>query len=58
MLFQSELFVCQSGEEKCEPRHAFGPAQRDHYLITLSPPGKEPFTAAKSAGLCVRDRAF
>ena len=43
MLFQSELFVCQSGEEKCEPRHAFGPAQRDHYLIHFVTAGEGTF---------------
>ncbi|MBQ8202062.1 MAG: AraC family transcriptional regulator [Clostridia bacterium] len=28
-----ELYICQFGEERCRPRHGFGPAQRDHYLI-------------------------
>ena len=27
------LYVCQMGEEACEPSHAYGPAVRDHYLI-------------------------
>ena len=30
---EEELFICQCGEEICRPLHAFGPAERDHYLI-------------------------
>ena len=30
---QSDLFVCQFGEEECQPSHAYGPSVRDHYLI-------------------------
>jgi len=28
-----EIFVCQCGEEICQPSHAFGPAEREYYLI-------------------------
>lgn len=31
--WMNDLFVCQFGEEKCRPSHAYGPAQRNHYLI-------------------------
>ena len=30
---QTDLFVCQFGEEACRPGHAFGPHIRDHVLI-------------------------
>ena len=30
---QNELFVCQFGEEACQPSHAYGPHVRDHVLI-------------------------
>jgi len=30
---ESELFIVQCGEEACEPSHAFGPAEREYYLI-------------------------
>lgn len=28
-----ELYISQFGSEKCQSLHAYGPAQRDHYLI-------------------------
>ena len=30
---QTDLFVCQFGEEACSPSYAFGPHTRDHVLI-------------------------
>ncbi len=30
---KNELFIVNIGEEKCEPRHAYGPAQRGYFLI-------------------------
>lgn len=30
---KSDLFIVNIGEEKCESRHAYGPAQRSHFLI-------------------------
>ena len=34
------LYVCQMGEEACEPSHAYGPAVRDHYLIHIVASGE------------------
>lgn len=31
--WMDDLYICQFGEEKCRPSHAYGPAQRNHYLI-------------------------
>jgi len=31
--WMNDLYICQFGEEKCRPSHAYGPAQRNHYLI-------------------------
>lgn len=30
---ENELFIVNVGEEKCTPLHAYGPAQRGHFLI-------------------------
>ena len=49
MLLQGELFVCQSGEERCAPRHAFGPAQRDHYLIHFVLSGEGVFYCGRES---------
>ncbi|MDD6041317.1 MAG: AraC family transcriptional regulator [Clostridia bacterium] len=35
-----ELYVCQFGEEACQPGHSYGPAQRDHVLIHFVASGK------------------
>lgn len=35
-----ELYICSFGEEICRPLHAYGPAQRDHYLIHFVVSGK------------------
>lgn len=35
-----ELYVCQFGEEACQPGHSFGPAVRDHVLIHFVASGK------------------
>ncbi len=35
-----ELYVCQFGEEACQPGHSFGPAIRDHVLIHFVVSGK------------------
>ena len=32
-LYTQDLFVCQMGEEACQPCHAYGPHVRDHVLI-------------------------
>lgn len=39
----NELHICQFGEEKCDPGHHFGPAQRDHWLIHFVVSGKGVF---------------
>jgi len=31
--FENDLFIVNIGEQKCSPRHAYGPAKRGHYLI-------------------------
>ncbi|MGN0971885.1 MAG: AraC family ligand binding domain-containing protein [Aristaeellaceae bacterium] len=40
---ENELAICQFGEEACRPLHAFGPAQRDHYLIHFVVSGSGTF---------------
>lgn len=35
-----DLYVCQFGEEACQPGHSFGPATRDHVLIHFVAYGK------------------
>lgn len=30
---KNDLFIVNIGEEKCDPQHAYGPAQRGHFLI-------------------------
>lgn len=35
-----ELYVCQFGEEACQPGHSYGPATRDHILIHFVASGK------------------
>lgn len=35
-----DLYVCQFGEEVCQPGHSFGPATRDHILIHFVASGK------------------
>ncbi len=35
-----DLYVCQFGEEACQPGHSFGPATRDHVLIHFVASGK------------------
>lgn len=43
----NQLWVCQCGEEACEPSHSFGPAVRDHYLIHYITKGKGVFTTSR-----------
>jgi len=31
--WSDEIYICHFGEEVCQASHAYGPAQRDHYLI-------------------------
>ena len=33
LMHENDLYVCQFGEQDCEPGHSFGPAVRDHFLI-------------------------
>ena len=47
------LYICQFGEEACRPLHAFGPAQRDHYLIHFVVSGSGTFFSG-GAGRPVR----
>jgi len=35
-----DLYVCQFGEEACQPGHSYGPATRDHVLIHFVASGK------------------
>lgn len=37
------LFICQFGEEKCQPLHAYGPHVRDHILIHFVVSGRGVF---------------
>ncbi len=39
------LYVCQVGQEACEPGHAYGPAVRDHHLIHFVASGEGVFRA-------------
>lgn len=39
----SDLFIVQCGEEACEPSHAFGPAEREYYLIHFVASGSGTF---------------
>ena len=39
----NSLFIVNFGEEKCQPLHAYGPAQRRHYLIHFVVSGKGRF---------------
>lgn len=36
----NDIYICHFGEEACQPSHAYGPAQRDHYLIHFVVSGK------------------
>lgn len=38
--YDSNIIVYQCGWEKCEPKHSYGPAVRDHYLIHFVKSGK------------------
>ncbi len=38
--YDAYLQICQTGWERCEPCHAFGPAVRDHFLIHYVISGK------------------
>lgn len=45
-----DLNLYQSGYEKCDPLHLFGPAKRDHYLFHYVLSGKGKLTSRKSDG--------
>ena len=42
----SEVYVRDCGNESCEPRHSFGPAVRDYYLLHIVSQGKGVFQNA------------
>ncbi len=42
----SEVYVRDCGNEACEPRHSFGPAVRDYYLMHVVSSGKGVFQNA------------
>ena len=39
----NSLYIVNFGEEKCQPFHFYGPAQRTHYLIHFVVSGKGTF---------------
>lgn len=41
--YDSNIFVYQCGWEKCKPKHSYGPAVRDHYLIHFIKEGQGKF---------------
>lgn len=38
--YDSNIYIHQCGQEICQPKHAYGPAVRDHYLIHFIITGK------------------
>lgn len=41
--YDSNIYICQCGWQECKPKHSYGPAVRDHYLIHFVREGQGRF---------------